>query len=67
MLGGTPTALCRRESSAKATLRLTLELAYPLAGDAELGAQLGQGRRLSAVQPVAAYQDVPLRSLHLLQ
>ncbi len=66
-LGRTPTAPFRRESSSKAKLRLTLELAYPLAGDAEFGTQLGEGRRLSAVQSVPAYQDASLTIRHLLQ
>jgi hypothetical protein len=61
----TSTALFWRESSSKATLRLTLEMAYPLAGNAEFVAERGQGRRLSVVQPVPAHQDVPFTGRHL--
>jgi hypothetical protein len=55
----------RRESPSKTSLCLTLELAYPLTGDAEFSTQLGQGRWLPLVQPVAAYQDMPLPIRHL--
>ena len=59
--------LRHHEPSSKTKLRRTLELAYPHAGDAELSTQLGQGRRLSAIQPIPAYQNTPLPILHLLQ
>jgi hypothetical protein len=49
----------RYELSSKTVLRAALELAYPLAGDPQLGAKLSQGRRSSLVEAVAAHQDVP--------
>src|SRR5215213_11418613 len=59
------TAPLRHEPPSKMMLRVALELAHPLAGDAELRTQLGQGRWLFLVQPVAAHQDVPLTGRHL--
>ena len=63
--GRVSTTPIRRKSPSKTSLCLTLELAHPLTGDAELRAQLGQGRWLPLVQPVAAYQDMPLTGRHL--
>ena len=42
------------------TLGLTLQLPDPLAGDAELLAELGEGGGVAVAEAVAPYQDVPV-------
>src|SRR5829696_9504790 len=59
-----PAAPLRHEPPSKTMLRVALELAHPLSRNAQLVAELGQGRRLPLVQPVPAYQDVPLADRH---
>src|SRR5215210_734973 len=47
-------------SATEHTLGLALQLPDALAGDAELFAELGEGRGVTVSEPVAAYQDVPV-------